>query len=72
MDHIVKPVERMELLSRLQAAVECKRKMDSRKRAYKELENMLLEWQYALANVKSLLPIGSLCKMIRDDQGYWD
>lgn len=69
---LVKPVERMELLSRLQSVVECKREIDSGKRAYKELDNMLLEWQYALANVKSLLPIGSLCKMIRDDQGYWD
>ena len=75
MDYITKPVNRVELLSRVRSALELKREMDSRKRAYKELEKTLIELQDALANVKilkGLLPICSSCKMIRDDQGYWD
>ena len=49
--------------------------MDVRKRAYIGLEKTLSEPQDALANVKilrGLLLICSPCKMIRDDQGYWD
>ena len=75
MDYITKPVNRVELLSRVRSALELKREMDSRKRAYVELEKTLSELQDALANVKilkGLLPICSSCKMIRDDQGYWD
>ncbi len=75
MDYITKPVNRVELLSRVRSALELKRETDSRKRAYVELEKTVSELQDALANVKILkgmLPICSSCKMIRDDQGYWD
>ena len=74
-DYITKPVNRVELLSRVRSALELKREMDSRKRAYVEVENTLAELQEALASVKILkgmLPICSSCKMIRDDRGYWD
>ncbi|MCP3951301.1 MAG: hypothetical protein GY697_03665 [Desulfobacterales bacterium] len=40
-----------------------------------ERENMVIELQTALADVKTLsglLPICSVCKKIRDDTGYWN
>ena len=75
MDYVTKPVNRVELLSGVRSALELKREMDVRKRTYIGLEKTLSELQDALANVKilkGLLPTCSPCKMIRDDQGYWD
>lgn len=46
-----------------------------RKKAEEERENLIRELQEALAEVKTLsglLPICASCKMIRDDQGYWN
>lgn len=46
----------------------------SRKKAEKEQEKLILEFQEALAKVKTLsklLPICASCKKIRDDKGYW-
>jgi CheY-like chemotaxis protein len=43
MDYIKKPVNRVELLSRVRSALELKREMDSRKRAYAELEKTVAE-----------------------------
>jgi len=46
-----------------------------RQRAEAEREQVILELQRALAEVKALsgmLPICSSCKKIRDDQGYWN
>ena len=42
-DYITKPVNRVELLSRVRSALELKREMDARKRAYIELEKTLSE-----------------------------
>jgi len=45
-----------------------------RKRLEQERENLVMELQTALANVKTLsglVPICSNCKKIRDDTGYW-
>ncbi len=45
-----------------------------RKRLEKEKENLIIELQNALSEVKKLsgfLPICSSCKKIRDDEGYW-
>ncbi len=45
-----------------------------RKRLEKEKENLIIELQSALSEVKKLsgfLPICSSCKKIRDDEGYW-
>ena len=45
-----------------------------RKRAEQEKENLVVELQEALSQVKKLsglLPICASCKKIRDDQGYW-
>jgi hypothetical protein len=49
--------------------------MQERKQAEEERENLILELQEALANVKKLsglIPICSSCKKIRDDKGYWN
>jgi integral membrane sensor domain MASE1 len=48
--------------------------LDVRIRAEREQERLLEELQGALVHVKTLsglLPICSVCKKIRDDQGYW-
>ena len=40
-----------------------------------ERENLILELQHALKNIKTLsglIPICASCKKIRDDQGYWN
>jgi len=45
-----------------------------RKKSEAERENLILELQNALLEVKTLsglLPICSSCKKIRDDHGYW-
>jgi integral membrane sensor domain MASE1 len=46
-----------------------------RKRAEANLEKLVLELQGALSRIKTLkglLPICSVCKKIRDDEGYWN
>jgi len=50
------------------------RDITARKSAELEREQVILEWQEALAKVKTLsgmLPVCASCKKIRDDQGYW-
>ncbi|NLE75771.1 MAG: PAS domain-containing protein [Chloroflexi bacterium] len=50
------------------------RDITERKRTQAERERLIGELQQALADVKrlgGLLPICSVCKKIRDDQGYW-
>ena len=45
-----------------------------RKMAEKEKENLIIELQKSLSEIKQLsriLPICSSCKKIRDDEGYW-
>jgi len=51
------------------------RDITERKSIEIERENMVIELQAALADVKTLsglLPICSVCKKIRDDKGYWN
>lgn len=50
------------------------RDVTARKQAQEEREQLVLELQAALAEVKTLreiLPICSYCKKIRDDENYW-
>ena len=50
------------------------RDITERKRIEQERENLVLELQEALAQIKTLsglIPICAACKNIRDDQGYW-
>ncbi|MBF0526892.1 MAG: PAS domain S-box protein [Deltaproteobacteria bacterium] len=51
------------------------RDIEERKQAEKEREQVIIQLQRALAEVKTLsglLPICSSCKKIRDDTGYWN
>lgn len=68
-DYLVKgQVDGLLLFRTLRYAIE--RKQDEAER-----EHLILELQNALAQVKTLsglLPICSVCKKIRDDQGYWN
>jgi PAS domain S-box-containing protein len=51
------------------------RDISERKRVEKDKENLILELQKTLLEVKTLrgiLPICSSCKKIRDDKGYWN
>jgi PAS domain S-box-containing protein len=58
-----------------QLAIVCViRDITQRKKAGREREQLISQLQEALANVRQLsgmLPICSVCKKIRDDQGYW-
>jgi K+-sensing histidine kinase KdpD len=49
--------------------------LDERKKAEKQQEKLISQLKAALSEVKrlsGLLPICSMCKKIRDDQGYWN
>jgi PAS domain-containing protein len=51
-----------------------RREVVEREKAERERENVIVELQQALAQVKRLsgfLPICASCKKIRDDRGYW-
>ena len=51
------------------------RDISERKRIEAERDQVILDLQEALKNVKTLsglLPICASCKKIRDDQGYWN
>lgn len=56
-------------------ALQHSRHLDERKQTENQREHMIEELKNALAEVKKLsglLPICSICKRIRDDQGYWN
>ncbi len=66
-DYITKPFSAAELSARVRTHI-------SLYRAKKRNELLIEELQVALAQVKKLsglLPICSVCKQIRDDEGYW-
>ena len=66
-DYVTKPFSPAEVISRVKTHV-------TLRRTQVELENRAGQLENALAQVKrlkSLLPICSSCKKIRDDQGYW-
>jgi len=73
--YIVKPLSNKELLARVQAMVRIKRAEDALREKEKEQQELILELQAALAEIKTLkgfIPICASCKKIRDDEGYWD
>ena len=74
MDFITKPVNRVELLARVNSALLLKKEMDCRKARERELRRSNDELQQALREVKvlkGLVPICASCKKIRNDQGFW-
>jgi PAS domain S-box-containing protein len=57
------------------AAVTAFRDITSRKEIEQEREQLLLAYEDALHNIKTLkglMPICASCKRIRDDKGYWN
>jgi response regulator RpfG family c-di-GMP phosphodiesterase len=66
-DYITKPVNRLELLTRMRSALKLKRETERRKAREKELEQALGE----IKMLRGLLPICSYCKKIRDEKGRW-
>ena len=67
MDYVTKPLNRVELLTRMRSALRLKREMDRRKARELELEQALRENKV----LQGLLPICATCKQIRDDHGTW-
>lgn len=66
-DYVTKPLNRVELLTRIRSALRLKREMDRRKTREQELEQALRENKV----LQGLLPICATCKKIRDDHGTW-
>src|SRR2546425_12072373 len=64
-DYVTKPINRLELLTRVSSAVELKREMDQRKSREEMLEHALQE----IKVLRGILPIGARCKKISDEQG---
>jgi sigma-B regulation protein RsbU (phosphoserine phosphatase) len=74
MDYINKPVNKIELRTRVGSALKLKQEMDSRKAREQELKKRTQELELALKEVKVLrgfIPICASCKKIRNDRGYW-
>ncbi|OLB56733.1 MAG: hypothetical protein AUI03_03165 [Nitrospirae bacterium 13_2_20CM_2_62_8] len=74
MDYINKPVNKVELRTRVGSALKLKQEMDSRKAREQELKKRTQELEQALREVKVLrgfIPICASCKKIRNDRGYW-
>ena len=73
-DYVTKPFKIEILTARINTHLELKRSRDELQNTLKEKELLIHELTDALANIKtlrSLLPICSSCKKIRDDKGYW-
>ena len=66
-DYVTKPINRLELLTRLNSALKLKREMNRRKAREEELEQALQE----IKVLRGILPICSRCKKIRDEDGQW-
>ena len=74
MDYINKPVNKIELRTRVGSALKLKQEMDKRKAREAELKKRTEELEQALKEVKVLrgfIPICASCKKIRNDRGYW-
>ncbi|HZC67983.1 MAG TPA: response regulator [Nitrospirales bacterium] len=66
-DYVTKPIDRLELLTRMRSTVSLKHEMDRRKAREKELEQALKE----IKVLRGILSICARCKRIRDERGQW-
>src|SRR5437016_7747496 len=66
-DYVTKPINRLELLTRMSSALKLKREMDRRKAREEELEQAMQE----IKVLRGILPICAQCKKIRDERGQW-
>jgi CheY-like chemotaxis protein len=66
-DYVTKPFNTEELLARVRAHIELKKKSDKEKELILMLKTTLEEGN----QLTGLFPLCSSCKKIRDDEGYW-
>ncbi|OQX05667.1 MAG: response regulator [Desulfobacteraceae bacterium IS3] len=74
-DYISKPFNTEEVLARVKTHLTIQSLHKELQHKNAELEEKNIRLQEALDNIKNLqgmLPICSVCKKIRDDQGYWN
>ena len=74
MDYVTKPFHKIELLTRLNSALNLKREMDQRKLREEELRVRNEKLEKAIQEIKVLrgfIPICGVCKKVRDVQGMW-
>lgn len=65
--YLARPIENRELLARVQAMSRIIKAEQERDRLIEELRKVIAE----IKTLRSLLPICSSCKKIRNDDGYW-
>jgi DNA-binding response OmpR family regulator len=73
--YIIKPITNRELIARVQAVARIKRAEDALRQKKREQQQLIVELQEALAEIRTLkgfIPICASCKKIRDDEGYWN
>lgn len=73
-DYITKPIQKEEVLVRVETHLRINRLAKMLSQKNEELEQRTAELEEALAHVKTLsglIPICANCKKIRDDDGYW-
>ena len=63
-DYLVKPINKDELLTRVETHLELLR-------VHRHLERLVEQRTAQLKVLRGLLPLCSMCKKIRDDEGYW-
>ncbi len=67
-DYVTKPFDRGELLARIQVGARVVELQSSLAARVRELEEALAE----VKHLRTLLPICSYCKKVRNDQNYWE
>ncbi|MBN2341003.1 MAG: response regulator [Deltaproteobacteria bacterium] len=73
-DYIKKPVRHLELTARVKSALKLSGLVKQMRLADQEKQRLIDNLEMALKQVKELsglLPICSVCKNVRDDNGYW-
>jgi len=74
-DYITKPFNHDELLARVKTHLDLKIAYDIQNRLLSEKEQLIIDLQKALKEIKTLegfIPICSFCKKIRNDEQYWE
>jgi len=74
-DYITKPFNHDELLARVKTHLDLKIAYDIQNRLLSEKEQLIVELQKAMKEIKTLegfIPICSFCKKIRNDEQYWE
>jgi DNA-binding response OmpR family regulator len=73
--YVIRPISNKEFLARVQSMERIKRAEDALREKERRQQELILQLQEALAEIKTLkgfIPICASCKKIRDDEGYWN